>query len=188
MPWQERRVMSLRIEFVEKASKAGANVSALSREYGISRETGHKWLQRFRELGYEGLEEQSRRPSSSPLATAEDVVAAVLAARESHPSWGPKKLVHVLQRKLKGDTPSRATVARILKRFGQVRRRKRRAPKTVLDRAPDMVVKSPNDVWSVDFKGWWLAGDGSRSEPLTVRDVCSRFVLSAKLLAGTTVE
>lgn len=180
--------MSLRIEFVEKASKQGSNVSGLCREYGISRETGHKWLQRFRELGYEGLEEQSRRPSTSPLATAEDVVASVLAARERHPGWGPKKLVTVLRRKLKDDTPSRATIARILKRFGQVRRRKRRVVKMVLERAPDVMPKNPNDVWSVDFKGWWLARDNSRSEPLTVRDACSRFVLSAKLLAATTVE
>src|SRR5688500_1845212 len=170
MPWQERRVMSLRIDFVERASKPGANVSLLCREFSISRETGHKWLQRFREAGYDGLDEKSRRPSNSPLATAEDIVAAVLAARESHPGWGPKKLLGLLQKRLKDDTPSRATIARILKRFGQVRRRKRRATRTVLERAPDVVAAGPNSVWSVDFKGWWLAGDDTRCEPLTVRD------------------
>lgn len=180
--------MSLKLEFVEKASKAGANVSGLSREFGISRETGHKWLQRFRELGYDGLEERSRRPSKSPLATAEDVVAGVLEAREAHPSWGPKKLLVLLGRRFKGATPSRATIARILKRFGQVRGRKRRPIVSVLERAPDVLSKACNDVWTVDFKGWWRSRDGARCEPLTVRDAHSRFVLSAKLLRASTVE
>ena len=153
MPWQERRAMSLRIEFVERASKPGANVSALCREFGISRETGHKWLQRFREHGYDGLEERSRRPANSPCATGEEIVLAVLAAREAHPRWGPKKLVDLLRKRLKDDTPSRATIARILQRFGQVRRRKRKAPVSVLERAPDVVAKASNEVWTVDFQG-----------------------------------
>src|SRR5687767_9859736 len=108
MPWQERRVMSLKIEFVERATKGDANVAALCREFGISRETGHKWLQRFREHGYDGLEERSRRPGKSPRATAEDVVMAVLELREAHPSWGPKTLVGLLAKRFKGDAPSRA--------------------------------------------------------------------------------
>lgn len=180
--------MSLKIEFVEKASQKDANVSGLCREFGISRETGHKWLQRFRELGYDGLEEHSRRPTKSPLATAEEAVAAVLQFREAHPSWGPKKLVELLRPRFKGDTPSRATIARILKRFGQVRRRKHRAPVSVLERAPDVPANAPNDVWTVDFKGWWRAGDGARCEPLTVRDAFSRYMLSAKLLEATTTD
>jgi len=180
--------MSLKIEFVERATKAGANVAALCREFGISRETGHKWLQRFREFGYDGLEEHSRRPRRSPRATGEEVVMAVLELREAHPTWGPKKLVELLHKRLKGEAPSRATIARILKRFGQVRRRKRKAPVSVLERAPDVQAEAPNEVWTVDFKGWWRAGDGTRCDPLTVRDAYSRFVLAAKLVRATTVE
>jgi len=179
--------MSLRIEFVERATKAGANVSALCREFAISRETGHKWLQRFREEGYDGLEERSRRPANAPTATAEDVVLAVLTAREAHPRWGPKKLEEVLRRRLKQETPSRATIARILQRFGRVRRRRRKAPVSVLERAPDVLAKASNDVWTIDFKGWWRAGDGERCEPLTVRDAYSRYVLAASLLPATTI-
>jgi transposase InsO family protein len=174
--------MSLRIEFVERAAKPGSNVSALCREFGISRETGHKWLARIREQGYDGLEERSRRPATSPYATAEEVVLAVLSEREAHPAWGPKKLEVVLRRRLRDDTPSRATIARILQRFGSVRRRRRKAPVSVLERAPDVVAKSCNEVWTIDFKGWWLAGDGARCEPLTVRDAHSRFILAATLL------
>src|SRR3974390_241963 len=66
--------MSHKLEFIEKASAMPANISALCREYGISRQTGHKWLRRFRAQGYTGLVEQSRRPLSSPLTTGEEIV------------------------------------------------------------------------------------------------------------------
>jgi transposase InsO family protein len=112
---------------------------------------------------------------------------AVLELREAHPAWGPKKLVELLQKRFKSEAPSRATIARILKRFGQVRRRKRKAPLSVLERAPDVRAEAPNDVWTVDFKGWWRAGDGTRCEPLTVRDAYSRFVLAARLLTASTI-
>ncbi len=69
--------MSLKMEFIRRATAQGANVSALCREYNITRTTGHKWISRFKEQGYDGLEEQSRRPRSTPLATGEDLVVAV---------------------------------------------------------------------------------------------------------------
>src|SRR4030095_13032711 len=122
MPWKEQRAMSLKMEFVEGAMKPGARMAELCREYGVSRQTGYKWLHRFRQHGYDGLEERSRRPQSTPLATAEEVVMAVLELREAHPRRGPKKLSVMLRRKLGAQTPSVATIARILKRFGMVRR------------------------------------------------------------------
>lgn len=180
--------MSLKLEFVERATRKGANVSALCREFGISRETGHKWIKRFREKGYEGLDEASRRPLRTPGTTAEDIVMAVLDARERWPKWGPKKLVILLRRKFGDKTPSRATIARILVRFGQVRRRRRRAPMSVMDKAPHAVASACNDIWTVDFKGWWRVGDGTRCEPLTVRDAFSRFVLCSKIVKSTTTD
>lgn len=180
--------MSLKMDFVEKASKEGANVSALCREFSISRETGHKWLRRFRARGFDGLEETSRRPGKTPLATAEEVVLAVLEAREAHPRWGPRTLVDFLRRRFGKQTPSRATVARIIDRFGLVRRRRRLRPLSIIERAPEVLAKACNDVWTVDFKGWWLARNGQRCEPLTVRDAFSRYVLCAELVSATTVE
>jgi transposase InsO family protein len=122
------------------------------------------------------------------MGTSEQLVFAVLEAREAHPRWGPKKLVELLKRRYKSETPSRATIARILQRFGKVHRRRRRAPLSVVEQAPDLRPKTSNEVWSVDFKGWWNARDGSRSEPLTVRDGFSRFVLCAKLLEKLGLE
>lgn len=177
--------MSLKIEFAERAEK-GEPVARLCREYGISRTTGHKWLKRFAERGYEGLEEASRRPTSTPLATAEDVVLAVLAAREAHPRWGPRKLEVVLRRRLAEQTPSERTIARILQRANKVRQRRRRRPLSVVERAPEAGARSPNDVWTVDFKGSWQAANGQRCDPLTVRDAASRFVLAATLCRAST--
>lgn len=176
--------MSLKIEFAERVEK-GEPISRLCREFGISRTTGHKWVKRFAERGYDGLEEASRRPKSAPLATAEDIVLAVLAAREAHPRWGPRKLEVVLRRRFGSEAPSERTIARILQRAHKVQQRRRRRPLSVVDRAPAVLARNPNDVWTVDFKGWWRAGDGQRCEPLTVRDAASRFVLTATLCRPT---
>ncbi len=180
--------MSLKIEFVEQAVRLGANLTELCREFGISRVTGHKWLKRFNERGYEGLEELSRRPRSVPLATGEDVVVAILKARDAHPGWGPKKLQVVLARKWKRKTPSESTIARILRRVGKIKPRRKKMPLSIVEHAPRVEAKGPNTVWSVDFKGWWRTGDGERCEPLTVRDAFSRFVLACMAMSNTQYE
>jgi len=177
--------MSLKIEFVERAQK-GEKIAPLCREFGISRTTGHKWIKRFEELGYDGLEEQSRRPASTPLCTAEDVVLAILSAREKHQTWGPEKLYTFLERKLREQTPSKRTIARVLKRAGKIRKRRRRRLLSIIEHAPRVEAAAPNDVWTIDFKGWWLARNGQRCMPLTVRDACSRYVLASTLCPPTT--
>ena len=172
--------MGQKLEFVERAEK-GESVSALCRTYGISRTTGHKWLKRFKECGADGLEEESRRPTSAPLSTAEDIVIAILESREAHPTWGPRKLEVLLRRKLKKKTPSSRTIARVLTRASKIRKRRRQRPPTVVERAPQVLAMAPNDVWTVDFKGWWRTADGERCDPLTIRDARSRYVLAIRL-------
>ncbi|MBL9024376.1 MAG: IS481 family transposase [Myxococcales bacterium] len=178
--------MSLKLEFVERAEK-GETMSTLCREFGISRTTGHKWVKRFRERGFEGLDEESRRPKGSPLAAAEDVVLAVLDARDAHPRWGPKKLEVLLKRRFGEQCPSERTIARVLKRANRVQERRRLRPANVVERAPRVQAVGPNDVWTVDFKGWWRAKDGSRCEPLTVRDAFSRFLFTVTLCTAHAV-
>jgi putative transposase len=188
MPWQEHRKMSLKMEFVEKASRPGVRMAELCRQYSISRETGYKWLNRFKRGGYAGLEEWSRAPHSSPLLKAEDLVQAVRVAREAHSNWGPRKLYDVVSRSVGSDAPSVSTIARILRRFGKVRRRRALRPLSVIERAPAVVADAPNELWTVDFKGWWRSLDGYRCEPLTVRDAFSRYVLAIEVLEGTAGE
>jgi putative transposase len=109
--------MSLKMEFVERAAK-GEPVAALCREFNVSRQTGHKWIKRFNEQGFAGLDEQSRRPKSAPLATAEELVMATLQAREAHPRWGPIKLQQLLRRRFGDQTPGTRTENRQSKRGG----------------------------------------------------------------------
>jgi len=179
--------MSQKIEFVERAA-AGEKVAELCREYGISRQTGHKWIKRYEQRGYEGLEERSRRPKSAPLATAEELVMATLQEREAHPRWGPDKLHGVLEKRYGEQTPSRRTIARILRRANKVRERRKRAPISVVERAPVVMAQAPNDVWTVDFKGWWRTTNGDRCEPLTVRDAFSRYVLAIVVCSTKTSD
>lgn len=167
-------------------------MSEVCRELGVSRKTGYKWLERYRAQGLEGLADMSRRPKQqSKDAVDGEVVLRVLELRKAHPRWGPKKLVAILKRdpkmkKQKRKVPSVRTVARILERAGvPAARRKRRAVVSAPSEAPRVSSTAPNDVWSVDFKGWWKTKDGARAEPLTVRDGASRFVLAAHLVRGT---
>src|ERR1700694_21061 len=188
MPWKEQRPMASKVKFVEAASRPGANVSELCREHGISRQTGHKWLRRYRDRGYWGLEEQSRRPKSSPSMTGSEVVKAVLALRDRHPSWGPKKLALVLARELGEDVPRSARVARLLKKAGRIRTRRPPVRIWHVEDRPRIEVQAPNDLWSIDFQGWGRAKNGERCEPLTVRDAMSRMVLTVMVVASTRGE
>ena len=107
--------MSLKIEFVRKAMRPGARMTTLCAEYNISRETGYKWLNRFKREGPDGLEERSRRPKSAPLATSEDVVMRLLELRAQHPRRGARKLARMLEVAFGEQAPSVATVSRVIK-------------------------------------------------------------------------
>jgi putative transposase len=185
MPWKECRKMSLKLDFIERVRSKTASMSAICKDFGISRQTGAKWKKRYEEEGYAGLEERTRRPKSSPLALAEELVVAILELRNKHPTWGARKLHGVLVRRYADGTPSVATISRILKRAGKVRARRKRPLLSVVDRAPSVEVNAPNDLWTIDFKGWWRTYDGERCEPLTVRDAFSKYVLKLRLLGGT---
>jgi transposase InsO family protein len=109
----------------------GARVSEIAAEVGVSRQSVHSWLARYREAGLAGLADRPSRPRSSPNQAAARVEARVCELRRAHPKWGAQRIVHELMRgpALPEPLPSRATVHRILVRHGLVvgrpRRRKR---------------------------------------------------------------
>ena len=116
MPWKVTDVMNQKIRFVVRATEPGTNLSALCREFGISRPTGYLWLKRYREANsVAGLEERSRRPRHSPQRTSAAVEARVVALRRRH-GWGGKKLQVLLKRE--EIHLSVSTVHRILRRKG----------------------------------------------------------------------
>jgi putative transposase len=187
MPWKEHLSMDLRREFVLAAASPGANISQLCRDFGISRTNGHKWIRRYKELGDLGLDDRSRRPLSYSGTSAETVLR-LIELRRRFTNWGPKKLQELLGRFGRVDVPSVKTIGRILDRVGEprVRPRSRRRLRLVLRKHETLEAKAPNDVWTVDFKGWWRTRDKRRFEPLTVRDAFSRYVLCLRMLGSTS--
>jgi len=181
MPWKETDVMTEKERFVILAQTGRFTISELCSDFGISRKTGHKYLQRYEAEGRVGLSDRSRRPKSSPSGTVKEVERLILKERRKHPTWGAKK-IHDLLLKVHGleDRPHINTVNNVLNRHGLTRKRKRRAG---LHRVrPEHLTEParPNEVWTFDFKGWFTMGDGVRCEPLTVCDRFSRYVVSCK--------
>src|SRR3954471_6385006 len=154
MPWKEHLAVDLRKAFVLAAGAPGANVSEICREYGISRNSGYKWLRRYESEGMGGLEARSRRPKTT-AGTDGETVLRLIELRRQYPKWGPKKLRELLSREGAAATiPSVKTVGRILDRAGEPRVRKRRRRLIMVHRERrHLMAARPNEVWTVDFKG-----------------------------------
>jgi transposase InsO family protein len=182
MPWRETCVMDERMAFVVDWRRDETSFAALCRSYGVSRKTGYKWIERFERDGATGLADRSRAPQHHPNAVPAAETAAVLAVRMRHSSWGPKKIKAWLSMKRPGvDWPAQSTIAELLDRHGLVRHRRsrRRVP---LNAVPLSACAGANDVWGIDFKGWFRTGDGARCEPLSLSDLASRYVLRLQAL------
>jgi transposase InsO family protein len=176
--WKETRPVAERFKFVLECEKQEKPIAVLCREFGISRQTGYKWLARYREDPCpEMLEDRSRRPLRQPHETSQEVIDGVIAARKRYPHWGPRKLRVILQQRWPDVSwPASSTIGQILKRRGlvQPRRRRRRTPPYT---KPFGNVTAPNQLWCIDFKGHFKTGDGTRVYPLTITDAFSRFII-----------
>ena len=189
MPWKETVAMEERIRFVLQAREEGRNLAQLCREFGISRKTGYKWVERYESRGLDGLGELSRRPWSCPWSVNQEMVCDVIRERRSHPTWGPKKLRKLLERRGLEDVPSQATIGRILERCGMIPPERRRRARQKVERDGNLIKPEvPNDVWTADYKGWWRLRDGSRCEPLTIKDLRSRFLIRLKGMKRISTE
>jgi len=94
-------------------------ITELCEQFGISRKTGYKHLERYAESGLKGLAERSHRPHRFPQITDEAVEALIVEERRLHRTWGPKKLHKVLEVKHGIESPpARSTIAGILRRHG----------------------------------------------------------------------
>ena len=171
--------MEQRMEFALKAMQT-LNFRTLCREYGISTKTGYKWKERFVREGLAGMAEQSRRPNGSPEALPEEEVCEIVRLKLAHGSWGPRK-IRELYRRRHGEVASESSFKRILERAGLTQKRRRRGAKEAGRLSTGREGSAPNEVWTVDFKGWWRSR-GRRCEPLTVRDEQSRYVLEVRAL------
>jgi len=188
MPWEETNHVNERMKFVVAAQSGRYTMTELCAEYGISRKTGYKVLGRFKAEGPGALQDRSRAPSTHPNQTAPEVEVAILRVRKEHAYWGSKKILAVLERSMAAEgLPARSTVDAILKRAGLVTPRTRRARRQ-FRAAPIVEATRPNAVWSMDYKGWFRVGDGTRCDPLTVNDMFSRLSLECRAMVAPKLE
>lgn len=180
MPWKTCNAMELRREFVELASREGANLRELCRRFGISAPTAYKWLKRHR--AGEALGDRSRKPLESPGKTAAEMEARVIAVRQEHPAWGGRKLKRWLEdRGIKG-VPSASTITGMLRRHGLLS-----PPPGPSGRGWERFEReAPNELWQIDYKGWLPLASGGRCHPLAMLDDHSRFNLLLEPCATET--
>jgi len=181
MPWKETQKMDQRIEFALEALRS-PNFRELCRHYGISPKTGYKWRDRFVEKGLAGLEEQSRRPHGHADELSERVVCEIVRLKQAHPHWGPRKIQALYGRQHGAEVPSESSFKRVLERAGLTEPRRRKHCLETGRLSSGAKAEQPNDIWTVDFKGWWNDCRGLRVEPLTVRDEYSRMILELRAL------
>ena len=183
MPWKVSDVAKERAEFVQQWESGEWNLAELCREYGITRKTGYKWLERY-ELGGPGmLGDQSRAPHRHPNQTSEAMEKAILELRAKRPLWGARKIWKLLEKEEGAEQrPAISTIGAILKQHKLTAPRKRRA-RAEPSQQPLAHAGSANAVWCADFKGWFRTGDGKRCDPLTITDAYSRYLLRCQAVA-----
>lgn len=166
-------------------------VTALCRRIGISRKTAYKWITRFEQTGRRGLHDRSRKARIVHNRPNARWLVRIRRVRRRHPSWGAKKIRSVLRTQLGArGVPSVAAIGRWLRSWNLSQRRTRRGERRgpIIERPHLTVAKRPNQVWSVDFKGWFCTGDRSRVNPLTVRDMATCYIIAFDLIRSQSVE
>ena len=187
MPWKASSVMEERLRFVGRLLD-GESMTDVCRELGISRKTGYKVFDRYKEHGLEALTDRSRRPVRYANQLPPPIEGLIVRLKGEKPHWGARKIRELLVRRLNGDVrvPAKSTIHAVLDRHGLVKRGggpRHRARGTPLSEGA-----APNDLWCADFKGEFKLGNGRYCYPLTVTDQASRFLLLCEALESTREE
>ena len=187
MPWKESSVVEERLLFVARILD-GEPLTDMCREFGISRKTGYKIFNRYKEHAVEALNDRSRRPVRYANQLPPQIETLIVNMRQEKPHWGARKIRERLVRRLASDVrvPAKSTVHAVLDRHGLVSHKGRprhRATGTALSQGA-----APNDLWCADFKGEFKLGNRQYCYPLTVTDHASRFLLLCEALQSTCEE
>jgi putative transposase len=184
----ESCVVDKRMRLMMAIEERVESFAAICRRFGVSRKTGYKWLGRFEEAGVDGLKDRSRAPLLHPQAMTDETAEHCLEVRRAHPTWGPVKVrVWLARRAPRTKWPVASVIGDLFDREGLTvkRRLRRRSPPSS---APFAACTAANDVWCTDFKGWFLTGDGTHCEPLTLSDAHSRYLLRCQAVGRTDDE
>jgi len=183
MPWKECHVMDERLRFVARLLE-GEKMAPLCAEFGISRKTGYKIFDRYKDCGVQAFTDRSRRPYRQANRLPPQLEAVIVRLKREYPGWGAPKIREKLRRQSTAShLPAISTVHAVLDRHGLVHRRRRRrhaATGTALSRPTD-----PNALWCADYKGEFMLGNRRYCYPLTVTDFASRYLLTCEALSTT---
>jgi len=183
MPWKECHVMDERLRFVARLLE-GEKMAPLCAEVGISRKTGYKIFERYKDCGVAAFSDRSRRPYRQANRLPPQLEAVIVRLKREYPGWGAPKIREKLRRQSTAPhLPAISTVHAVLDRHGLVKRRRRRRPGsagTALSRPSE-----PNALWCADYKGEFMLGDRRYCYPLTITDFASRYLLTCEALSTT---
>jgi len=169
--------------FVLMSLSSNLSFADICIRYQISRQTGYKWIRRYKEQGREGLADNSHRPRRSPNRTPELIENRVIEMRQRVPEWGARKIRWLLEKEKLESIPSERTITHVLKRHGLI------SPEASAACRPwqRFEYPVPNALWQMDFKGPIKTLEGW-SHPLTVLDDHSRFNMCLKALPNEKGE
>ena len=175
--------MEERLRFVARLLE-GEAMSDLAREFGISRKTGYKILNRYNSCGVQGLTDRSRRPYRQANQLPAQIETLIVRLKQDKPSWGAPKIRERLA-KLYPDVhrPAISTVHAVLDRHGLVKRRSRRRNKASGTSLSHPL--QPNELWCADYKGEFMLSDRRYCYPLTISDFASRYLIACEALSST---
>jgi len=180
MAWEERTVKQMREEFVRRAASREKSIAALCREYGISRPTGYKWIERYN--NGEEMDDRSRRPKSTPRRISAEVESEIVKTRKQYPALGAVKIRRIMENSGHINLPCARTFNNIFARNGLIEKEASQAaaPCQRFEKA------EPNEMWQADFNGHFGMRNGQRCHPLNIIDDCSRFNLCVEALTEET--
>ena len=183
MPWKECNQVEERLRFIARVLD-GEKIAGLCREFGISRKTGHKIFNRYKDCGIDGLTDRSRRPYRHANQLPMQIEKLIVKLKKDYPHWGAPKIRDRLKRRYPDiHCPAISTVHAVLDRHGLVKRRKRRRHKakgTALSRP-----NHPNELWCADYKGEFMLTNRRYCYPLTITDFASRYLIACEALSTT---
>src|SRR5947207_6899897 len=183
MPWKASSVMEERLRFVARLLD-GEAMTDVCQDFGISRKTGYKIFDRYKEHGLSALSDRSRRPVRYANQLPQQVESLIVRLKAEKPHWGARKIRELLVRRLAGDVriPAKSTIHAVLDRHGLVKRALKRRHATG---TPLSLGQAPNDLWCAHYKGEFKLGNRTYCYPLTVTDHASRYLLLCEALQST---
>jgi len=187
MAWENYKVEQQRLQVIQAYISKKSTMTDICKQYGISRRIGYKWYHRFIKQGIDGLKDLSKAPHTPNHRYANEQINMAIDMKLRYRRWGPKKILIKLEEKYPEENwPSPTRLYEIFKEHHLVNSRKirSRVPAT----APLGDLTACNNTWAVDFKGWFLTGDGRKCEPLTITDCYTRYLIRCTHLEKHSVE